>query len=70
MPNFMATLLATAGGVQKTIQKNKEQTEKKHVAGAGFKGPLLICLLNLTLTAKSASNTSQFAVRRPCIILQ
>ena len=53
----MATLLAAAGGVKKTIQKNKEQTEKKHVAGAGFKGPLLICLLNLTLTAKSASHT-------------
>ena len=37
----MATLLATAGGVKKTIQKNREQTEKKQVAGAGFKGPLL-----------------------------
>ena len=69
IPNFMATLLAAAGGVQKTIQKNKEQTEKKHVAGAGFKGPLIICLLNLTLTAKSASHTSQFAVRWQCIIL-
>ena len=70
IPNFMATLLAAAGGVQKTIQKNKEQTEKKHVAGAGFKGPLLICLLNLTLTAKSASHTLQFAMLRPYIILQ
>ena len=69
IPNFMATLLAAAGGVQKTIQKNKEQTEKKHVAGAGIKGPLLICLLNLTLTAKSASHTLQFAVWWPCIIL-
>ena len=66
----MATLLAAAGGVQKTIQKNKEQTEKKHVAGAGFKGPLLICLLNLTLTAKLASHTLQFAVLWPYIILQ
>ena len=50
MWNFMATLLATAGGVKKTIQKNREQTEKKQVARAGFKGPLLIYLLNLTLT--------------------
>ena len=63
IPNFMATLLAAAGGVQKTLQKNKEQTEKKHVAGAGFKGPLLICLLNLTLTAKSASHKSLFALK-------
>ena len=46
MRNFMATLLATAGGVKKTIQKNREQTEKKQVAGAGFKGLLLIYLLN------------------------
>ena len=69
MPNFMATLLAAAGGVKKTIQKNREQTEKKQVAGAGFKGPLLICLLNLTLTAKSASHTSQFAEWQPYIIL-
>ena len=69
MRNFMATLLATAGGVKKTIQKNREQTEKKQVAGAGFKGPLLICLLNLTLTAKSASHTSQFTERQPYIIL-
>ena len=52
--NFMATLLAAIGGVKKTIQKNREQTDKKQVAGAGFKGLLLICLLNLTLTAKSA----------------
>ena len=62
-------LLAAAGGVKKTIQKNREQTEKKQVAGAGFKGPLLTFLLNLTLTAKSASHTSQFTVRRPYIIL-
>ena len=33
------------------------------MAGAGFKGPLLICLLNITLTAKSASHTSQFALK-------
>ena len=70
IPNFMATLLAAIGGVKKTIQKNREQTDKKQVAGAGFKGPLLICLLNLTLTAKSASHTSQFAVLWPYIILQ
>ena len=50
MPKFMATHLAAAGGVKKTIQKNREQTEKKQVAGARFKGPLLICLLNLNLT--------------------
>ena len=66
----MATLLAAIGGVKKTIQKNIEQTDKKQVAGAGFKGPLLICLLNLTLTTKLASNTSQFAVRQLYIILQ
>ena len=66
----MATLLAAAGGGHKTKQKNREETEKKQVAGAGFKGLLLICLINLTLTAKSASHTSQFAVRQPCIILQ
>ena len=70
MPNFMATLLAAAGGGHKTKQKNREETEKKQVAGAGFKGLLLICLINLTLTAKLASHTSQFAVRRICIILQ
>ena len=70
IPNFMATLLAAIGGVKKTIQKNREQTDKKQVAGAGFKGPLLICLLNLTLTAKSASHTSQLAVWQPYIILQ
>ena len=35
-----------------TIQSGKQ------VAGAGFRGPLLICLLNLTLTVKSASYTS------------
>ena len=57
MPNFMATLLAAAGGGHKTKQKNREETEKKQVAGAGFKGPLLICLLNLTLTEKLASHT-------------
>ena len=67
---IMATLLAAAGGVKKTIQKNREQTEKKQVAGAGFKGPLLICLLNLTLTAKSASHTWQFVVGCLCVILQ
>ena len=70
MRNFMATLLATAGGVKKTIQKNREQTEKKQVAGAGFKGPLLICLLNLTLTTKLASHTLQFAMLRLYIVLQ
>ena len=31
---------------------------------------VLICLLNLTLNAKSTSHTSQFAVRQPYIILQ
>ena len=70
MPNFMATLLAAAGGVKKTIQKNREQTDKKQVAGASLEGSLLICLLNFTLTAKSTSHTSQFAVLRPYIILQ
>ena len=33
------------------------------MAGAGFRGPLLICLLNLTLTVKSASHTSQFVLK-------
>ena len=31
------------------------------VAGAGFRGPLLVCLLNLTTNEKSASHTLQFA---------
>ena len=33
------------------------------VAGASFRGPLLICLLNLTLNEKSASHTLQFALK-------
>ena len=33
----------------------------EQVAGDGFRGPLLICLLNLTLNKKSASHTLQFA---------
>ena len=31
------------------------------MAGAGFRGPLLICLLNLTLNKKSVSDSLQFA---------
>ena len=34
---------------------------KKQVAGAGFGGPLLICLLNLTLNKKSSLHSLQFA---------
>ena len=41
MPNFMATLLATAGGVKKTIQTNREQTEKKQ--RKSIQRPLLQC---------------------------
>ena len=37
----MATLLATAGGVKKTIQKNREQTEKKQ--RKSIQRPLLQC---------------------------
>ena len=33
------------------------------VAGAGFRGPLLICLLNLTLNEKSSSYTLQFVLK-------
>ena len=33
---------------------------KKQVAGAGFRDPLLICLLNLTLNKKSISHSLQF----------
>ena len=32
----------------------------KQVAGAGFGGPLLICLLNLTLNKKSSLHSLQF----------
>ena len=35
----------------------------KQVARAGFRGPLLICLLNLTLNEKSSSHTLQFALK-------
>ena len=33
------------------------------VAGAGIRGPLLICLLNLTLNAKLSSYSSQFKLK-------
>ena len=33
---------------------------RKQVAGAGFGGLLLICLLNLTLNEKSSSHSLQF----------
>ena len=33
------------------------------MAGAGFRGPLLICPLNLTLNKKSASHSLQFATK-------
>ena len=36
---------------------------QKQVAGASFRGPLLIFLLNLTLNTKWASHTSQFALK-------
>ncbi len=68
IPNFMATLLAAAGGVKKTIQKNREQTEKKQVAGDSFGGPLLICYLNFTLNKKLASHTLQFVSKYHVII--
>ena len=32
----------------------------KHVAGAGFGGPLLICLLNFTLNKKLSAHSLQF----------
>ena len=35
----------------------------RQVAGASFRGLLLICLLNLTHTIKSASHTSRFALK-------
>ena len=35
----------------------------KQVAGADFRGLLLISLLNLTLTIKSSTHTSQFVVK-------
>ena len=41
IPNFMATLLATAGGVKKTIQTNREQTENKQ--RKSIQRPLLQC---------------------------
>ena len=33
------------------------------MAGAGFGGPLLICLLNLTLNEKSSSHSLQFVLK-------
>ena len=33
------------------------------VAGAGFRGPCLICLLNLTLKEKSSSHSLHFALK-------
>ena len=33
----------------------------QQVAGAGFGGPLLLCLLNLTLNEKSSLHSLQFA---------
>ena len=33
------------------------------MAEAGFRGPLIICLVNLTLTIKSASHTLQFVLK-------
>merc|ERR1711867_119823 len=43
-----------------TIQSHTLQYNTIQVAGAGFRGPLLICLLNLTLNEKSASHILQF----------
>ena len=43
------------------------QNTIKQVAGAGFRGPLLICLLNLTLNEKSESHTLQF-VKVSCLL--
>ena len=46
---------------------NREQTDREQIEKAtghrgGFRGPLL-CLLNLTLTAKAASHTLQFGLK-------
>ena len=35
----------------------------KQVAGAGFGGPLLICLLSLTFNKKSSLHSLQFALK-------
>ena len=44
---------------------------RKQVAGAGFRGLLLICFLNLTLNEKSVAHSLQFASKyhvRPQIL--
>ena len=46
-----------------SFSQTNNQNIFKQVAGAGFRGPLLICLLNLTLTVKSASHTLQFVLK-------
>ena len=43
-----------------SFSQTNNQNIFKQVAGAGFRGPLLICLLNLTLNEKLASHTLQF----------
>ena len=44
-----------------SFSQTNNQNIFKQVAGAGFRGPLLICLLNLTLNEKSSSHSLQFA---------
>ena len=39
------------------------QIKTIQVAGAGFRGPLLICLLYLTLNEKLSSHSLQFALK-------
>ena len=45
---------------------------KRQVAGAGFRGPLLICLLNLTLNEKMVSHTfvKIFTLKKPTLIIK
>ena len=45
---------------RKISQHTRFSKKKKQVAGAGFGGPLLICLLKFTLNKKSLAHSLQF----------
>ena len=55
------------GRMQIFLRRSSKEVEYQfnpiQVAGASFRGPLLICLLILTLTVKSASHTLQFTLK-------
>ena len=49
--------------MQKNFTTHEVQSKKKQVAGAGFGGPLLICLLKFTLNKKSLAHSLQFGTK-------